>query len=241
MTKAFRAILVVLTIVIALASSATIARASQPVELATTPPTCHLTLSNERIPLERGAAFERDFMVNLRTCTFTVGSVRRLTSAEANAKHLVGVKGGSSDSISQSVVGAVLGGDPIVYERESTWDCCLLETTYVDHQQTYSYDGSSSSVSQIGTSAWHRNTGWVTTSGPTQWFNTSNPASSVSTEGTAAFNNTIAPGQPCDHQLWAEVRSYADGTWTHSSSFTGDPGQTICSGLIHVSESWGTR
>lgn len=57
--------------------------------------------------------------------------------------------------------------------------------------------------------------------------------------GPHAWTSLPTAGWPLT-QLWAEVRSYADGSWTPSTAFTGDPGQTICSGWIHVSEDSGS-
>lgn len=230
--------LAMLIIALAFAGQGTVLASSQPGSSAV--PSCYLTLSSERIPLDRGAIFRRDFTVDLTTCTFIAGPLWRLTTEEIAKLHDQTYALGSTRSMTQDTGSPVLPADPIVYERESTWDCCGLELTYVDHQQTYSYDGSNSSVSQIVTQTYARTDGWSVTS-QSQWFNTGNPASSVSTEGGASFNNPYGPGQPCDHTLYAEVRSYADGSWTHSSAFIGDPGQTICSGLVHVSEIWGTR
>lgn len=205
-------------------------------------PLCRLTLSSERMPsvaVERGVAYKRDFFIDLRRCMFTAGPRTQIEPAAAMT-----TASGTTQKISEHFGSRPLGVDPTIFEQEQTWDCCGIETTYVDHQQTFSFDGVNSFVSQIGTTTFERTgTGWFITAGPFQQFNTPNPNSSVSTTGSASFNNTTFPCgcQPCDHTLYAEVRSSADGTWTHSSAFTGDPGQTICSGFIHVAETWGTR
>lgn len=205
--------------------------------LSQAPATCRLLLSSEQVALRPGAVFRRDFLINADACEFIAGPARQLIGIDL-AEALAEQPGGRARIFQRFP--RTIAGDPIVYERHSTWDCCGLETTYVDHQQTYSYDGTNSSVSAILTTAWWRTgTGWFKTAGPSQWFNTSNPATSVSTAGSASFNNTTFPCgcQPCDHTLNAEVRSYGNGSWTHSASWSGN----LCSGWIHTSETWGTR
>lgn len=232
--RGFRIALAVLAALLMFALPAAPARAADRTQ------PCHLVLSNEHMPsvaLERGVAFHRDFTVNLNACTFTPGAVSRRTLPSRPRSST----DGTLRVLSEHFGGPPLAADPNIFEREETWDCCSQETTYVENRQTFGYDGSVSQVSWLQTNYWTLNTGWYVSSGPSQWFNTPNPSSSVSTESSASFNNTTFPCgcQPCDHTLYAELRSYADGSWTHSSAFTGDPGQTICSGWIHVSEDWG--
>lgn len=202
---------------------------------------CHLVLNDQRMPsvaVERGFLYHQDFWIDLNHCTFTAGPISR----HAISGPLASPDGGTLTSMSQHFGDRLSGSDPNIFSREETWDCCGNETTYVEDRQTYSSDGTNAYVSFLQTLTWTLNDGWYITSGPSQWFNTPNPNSSVSTESTAAFDNTTFPCgcQPCDHQLWAELRSYADGTWTPSTAFTGDPGQTICSGWIHVSQDSGS-
>jgi hypothetical protein len=205
---------------------------------------CHLKLSNDHMPsvaVQRGVVFHREYLIDLKHCTFRIVNESR----HAISRPLDSPEGGTLTSVSQHFGNRLSGNDPNVFEREETWDTYgggFFETTYVEDRQTYSSDGANAYVSFLQTLTWERNDGWFITAGPSQWFNTPNPNSSVSTESYGAFNNTTFPCscQPCDHQLWAELRSYADGTWTHSSAFTGDPGTTICSGWVHVQENYGS-
>lgn len=213
---------------------------------------CRLTLNDGPVSAEPGVVYRQDFYIDTATCTFIASGVRQLEGAELDrlrtleggfSKQILASKRASSTSTGSRFASPLFSGPLTVYNRHSTWDCCALETTYVDHQQTFSWDGTNSSVSQIGTTAWWRvGTGWYLVYGPNQQFNTSNPASSVSSTGSASFNNTTFPCpdgscQPCDHTLYSEVRSYGTGAWTRSSSYIGH----LCNGWIHTDSTWGTR
>jgi hypothetical protein len=149
-----------------------------------------------------------------------------------------------TEASSSPQVATLMGGTKRIYNRHSTWDCCGLETTYVDHAHSYTWDGVYSYVSNPVTAAWWREfTYWYLTAGPNVWYNTSNPGTSVSTEGNASFDNDDFPCdcQPCAHTLYSEVRSYGSGAWTRSSSYWSAGYPQICSGYIHTSSTWGER
>lgn len=207
---------------------------------------CRLDLGTTQMTeADHGKTFAQDFYIDTLRCTFIATAVRELTAPERDSYFASTANTGSRAAVVETTLGAastsgddaslLMSGTLTIYNRHSTWDCCGLETTYTDHQQTFDYDGSTSNVTQIGTTAWwSAGTGWWKTGGPGQFFNTGNPGSSVSTEGYASFNHPIAD---CMHQLNSETRSYANGSWTRSSSWTGG----MCGGLIHTSSTWGTR
>lgn len=212
---------------------------------------CHLQLNDGAVVTSGGTVYRQDFYINASLCTFVAGSVRELAgpellrflNAQPGTSERAGVKTSAGSSSGGGKVAAprvVINGSSVVYNRHSTWDCCGLETTYVDHEQSYTWNGSTSTVTSLWTTAWWRTaSGWVKTGGPSTWYNTANPASSVSTQGSASFDNTSFPCgcQPCTHTLYSEVRSYASGSWTRSSSWSG----YLCSGFIHTDSTWGTR
>lgn len=221
--------------------------------VANTVTSCHLTLNDGLVSIDLGAIYRQDFYVDAEHCLFLAGPTRQLEGQELAAyllsqseigvgQALQPIARGASPTSSGTL--AVLSGPLVVYNRHSTWDCCGLETTYTDHQQTFTWDGTNSTVSQALTTPWARTaTGWFINGGPTAWYNTANPATSVSSEGWASFDNTTFPCgcQPCNHALYSEVRSYADGTWSRSSSYASNGYPQICSGWIHTSSTWGTR
>lgn len=208
---------------------------------------CNLDLGTVSVAqADNGKVFTQDFYIDAERCVFSASSIRELSPTERDAyfastadkgirEERIETRSTPSQRVRGRSASMLLLGTLTIFNRHSTWDCCGLETTYTDHQQTFDYDGSTSTVTQIGTTAWwSAGTGWWKVGGPGQFFNTGNPGSSVSTEGYASFNHPIAD---CFHQLNSETRSFGNGSWTRSSSWSGG----MCGGAIHTSSIWGTR
>lgn len=171
--------------------------------------------------------------------TFTAGPIRELSPEERS--QILGREGGMRERVFTKFP-RTEKGDPIVWNRHSGWDCCGIETTYVHHRQSYSY-GACNSLNWMETTAWWRTiTGWFKTGGPSHWVNSSDCLSG-STEGSASFDNTTFPCptncQPCTHTLYSEIRSYSNGSWTRSSSYSSPNYPKICEGYIHTDSTWG--
>lgn len=212
------------------------------------PATCTLEFTLE-LPSANTRPLTRDIWVNWDTCSSVASPVRQMTDADLAREVNSAPKGTRIGSAVDPLPkrGATSGGGrfakPLAaitddaWARFSTWDCCNIRTAYTHHWQRRSYDGSTVSLVLMSTGGWvNTTTGWFLTGGPESqiWDNS---GTMLDTRGYASFNNTTFPCgcQPCNHTLWAGIRSDPTGARTPTFIVTGN----LCSGWIHTSPTSG--
>lgn len=227
--------LVVITVLIAVSVGAGLSQGT-----AAAADWCRLQLPTTVGPTERGRFYTMHIVIDRANCTFEAGPVRELTPHERD--RFVGHReGGERDRVFTRFPRKE-PGDPIVWNRHSSWDCCGFETAYVHHRVSYSYS-SCTALNWMETTAWWRvGTGWFKTGGPSHWVNDSS-CETNSTTGWASFDNTSFPCptncQPCTHTLYSEIRTYSSGAWTRSSYYTSPNYPKICEGYVHTDSTYG--